>query len=61
MRTKDEILLIIEGEIEKVPKEGQGMLITEFCLIEVLLDIRDILAADMKTSIELSKAMGERH
>lgn len=29
-------------------------------LIEVLTDIRDILAADMKTSIAISKAMSKK-
>ena len=60
MRGRNEILNEIQREIRKAPEEGQGMLITEYCLIEILIDIRDILVADMKTSLEISKAMGKR-
>lgn len=59
MRTRSEILDDVTRYTEKgdlVPvSQDQLRLLT----LEVLVDIRDILAGDLTTSIQISKAMAE--
>jgi len=47
MREKEEILTQIWRNLKKAPKDARAMLEHEYCFIEVILDIRDILAAWM--------------
>lgn len=60
MRSKDQILTDL-WDIDKWKDEDRSRKAhqTEI-LIEVLIDIRDILVADMKTSLAISKAMSEK-
>lgn len=60
MRPKQTILNDIQKNILKAPPEGQAMLCAEYCYIEVLLDIRDLMAADMKTALAISKVISKR-
>jgi len=60
MREKGEILSKVLSNIDKAPVETRPMLYHEYIVVEVLVDIRDILAADMKTSLEISKAMSKK-
>lgn len=43
MRKKEEILTQIWRNLKKAPKDARPMLEHEYCFIEVILDIRDIL------------------
>lgn len=60
MRDKQDILNDVHTNILKAPLEGQPMLLHELYFIEVVIDIRDILAADMKTALAISKAMSKK-
>lgn len=60
MRTKKDILDDVRGDINDDDHKTDAHLWVQYRYIEVLIDIRDILAADMKTSIEISKAMAKR-
>jgi len=43
MRIKDEILTDIRSNINQAPKQTRPMLEHEYCFIDVLIDIRDVL------------------
>ena len=61
MRTKDEILECARDDITNPHYGDKAAFWLEYRKIEVLVDIRDILAADMKTSIAISEAMSKKH
>ena len=60
MRTKDEILEDRRQNIAHTTTPGNFSNYQGELLLEVLIDIRDILAADMETSMAISKAIGKR-
>jgi len=60
MRTKEEILTDCNHDILDEQYKTNAHLWVELRKIEVLIDIRDILAADRQTSMAISQAMKKR-
>lgn len=60
MRTKDLILDYAMRDITDKTQRSTTAFWLEHHKLEVLIDIRDILAADMQTSMAISKAMKNR-